>query len=1800
MKNIRENPKVQRIPEYDKYLNDLLEKTDPSHSDYEDLKKAATKVRNMVREHEEEMVNMDNEKQMERVQEKFPYDDLQLCDLDSSQRKQLASRRKSAPGAVLFKSLSAKSKSTGNLLAASQMGKKENEIFRPGRSYNLQRQYLMEGHVEFATGMQTQDRYMFLFSDLLLVAKQKSNTTFKLKQRIRVRELWISSCIDDVAEITRPPDRSFVLGWPTTNVVATFRSVELKDTWLNKFKEQIEAEKRKEMMPKEISLEILYKDIGQACTLSVDNNTAAREIIKQCLVELQITDSETKDYQLWVKGEKDEYQYPLIGHELLYSIMLSHISDLAKANEEETLSGKEIQKMIEENQGNRKLEFILKHTKKSPKKASHEDVESHQKLKKKGKSPLFNIFRRPREEKKPQGKLFGHNLQDITTPENLIPKPVMDLMTILFREGPHTVGILRKSPNAKLLKELRDKMDNGDECLNDSCPPLVVGGLLKEFLRSIPQSLMYEDLFEDWITVHSLKDGQEKQNKMKLILEKLPACHFALLKHLLCVLFYIDKKSDENKMTAYNLSVCIAPSLLWAKGNPDPLATPAALIQCMIQNFIYIFGEESLNLFGEPVEQKARQDSSTDSDSMHSVLSTHSGMRRDDSSIDSLEREIHYSGDMDSSPKLNYSHLSPSNLSRDSGLMLSDTMLYDEEHNSNNVDRREYSRSASHYIERDIDIGEHNEVSHSLDSNFFYYEGQIPVPPPRKSRKKGSELLHQSSNFDPYGRHNRGTSQPQQYNGMGHSEKSRSLYSQSMSSDAFSQLCKQRSTESLKSVEEGSEMESESNVRDWGQKRSDMGTLIKSDSGAHLFMDAESLYPFSSHSHPQKSSRAHLARSAIIESTPPISPDSKYSLNSSHDSVLSDSSGSYVRQFSNDLVFSSPPHTPESDCDVPSWIAQKSKDIEIEGYAKRQYSQDDSEVGLKSGDFTHKFEGHAADHDSHHTSPSPVSPKAGPVTSAISHSPLGVRHSFPLETSTTHVGSGSNTSKEAEDIIRSPKISVTYCSVDSLSKLDDGEHLKKPGSRSPNLDLYNSSPSSGSHLPLKSLKYMGRLGTSPPPRVVLHGLKQTSERKENMPVRASYDNAIISQVRQSNFDVTELRERTPSKVESLSSDSVSLEESDSEEENVRYTSMLSLSLRPKSPPKIIDEPVLKSTPKQFESPSKRPEQPPSYNEAVERNFFIKQGVIIDKFSPLITNVDGMKQKEASAKALQLYQQSLQKYQEQVTDKKFGPPSQQFEIKLDAVGEKADENLETEGVRDSDYVSLVQPEKDPKKLYQQSLEQYIQQQHSSQSVRTTQPVALAHVSSLLEEQSTTLPQSAERINKDLLDVVCIQRSLSDVGNHVNKRDSWLRQKSPSREPSPADSGRSVSPSVSISGVVTTDSYGSRHPPNSDGSEDSLMKRPDQPPPYLDPPSYKREIVDSSPRHTFRTVDGKPHIVGNSHRSLTARSLENLSQKFSTLTHKRESFEDEPFFNKSVISSSSVRNSSQRVSDSSRESSVDVSSRDSSRSVTPQRDLTPNSRQKDSWTLTTNRDSPNFINSKDSPQTVAGSQESSLSQSPSLDSLSFDSSRPHASSLEPSVKQISTKDVVSGSVNKKNITMSQRDSPLEARLRRSSVDSLDSRTSVNSKNVDSSNNSSQNPGSRNASPSTTKSMSAKELPWSVKQLRSQFDTSKTSSAGTDPQDEAASNKNSTTAPSYNNPPLFPGKNDNLRASSSSLSSIGSAKTNHNVTFKKTFGPQAWDSFSSTDESDSSHHSFYHRRDTSSSSEYEEWSYTDISYV
>lgn len=75
-------------------------------------------------------------------------------------------------------------------------------------------------------GLQSRDRHLFLFNDLLLIAKARSGGHFKLKDKVRISELWLATNVDDVAEgsVGKSRDTSFVIGWPpSVSMVATFR-----------------------------------------------------------------------------------------------------------------------------------------------------------------------------------------------------------------------------------------------------------------------------------------------------------------------------------------------------------------------------------------------------------------------------------------------------------------------------------------------------------------------------------------------------------------------------------------------------------------------------------------------------------------------------------------------------------------------------------------------------------------------------------------------------------------------------------------------------------------------------------------------------------------------------------------------------------------------------------------------------------------------------------------------------------------------------------------------------------------------------------------------------------------------------------------------------------------------------------------------------------------------------------------------------------------------------------------------------------------------------------------------------------------------------------------------------------------------------------------------------------------------------------------------------------------------------------------------------------------------------------------
>ncbi|RXG72562.1 Rho GTPase-activating protein 20 [Armadillidium vulgare] len=290
------------------------------------------------------------------------------------------------------------------------------------------------------------------------------------------------------------------------------------------------------------------------------------------------------------------------------------------------------------------------------------------------------------------GILFGQPLQKICHADGGPPKPIMDMLHQLFQKGPFTVGIFRKSANARLVRELKEKLDSSEELVDlDGVHITSVAALFKDFLRSLPDCLLCSELYEEWLELPRLPSAREKVSKTLLLCSRLPRPHLTLLQLFLCVLHHIAKRAAENMMSASNLAVCVGPSILWPSSpilalSPEASKEAPATVEFLIERCCNVFGKDILTLLGDPPEQDPlRLDSGAEeSDSLHSLHSGHSmhssgGMRRDDSSIDSLERELIGEGELSPLPRKD--KMSLTNLSRDSGLTMSDSQLYtpDEE-----------------------------------------------------------------------------------------------------------------------------------------------------------------------------------------------------------------------------------------------------------------------------------------------------------------------------------------------------------------------------------------------------------------------------------------------------------------------------------------------------------------------------------------------------------------------------------------------------------------------------------------------------------------------------------------------------------------------------------------------------------------------------------------------------------------------------------------------------------------------------------------------------------------------------------------------------------------------------------------------------------------------------------------------------------------------------------------------------------------------------------------------------------------
>ncbi|XP_076307680.1 uncharacterized protein LOC143223500 isoform X2 [Tachypleus tridentatus] len=676
---------LERLAQYESILSQVAAQTSEEHPDFSDRWRATSKAMNMVRRGESAMEETD----LDRVQDLFPHDNLNLYEQDPFFSRKTLFRAKSVTANKIQRAFSTK---------GPKVVSTDSKVSSPRTSTisTSPRSFIMEGSVQFLMGVQRQERHLFLFSDILIVGKPRSSGTYKQKERLSISELWLSSCLSEVCEFSSSPEVSFVLGWPTTNVVVSFSSPQIMQLWQSKLMQLIPEAKKKEDRSV-TTLQVCYWDheVNEEFfkTVKVRNTHSTNDCIRLILDDIGQQSLGTEDFQLWVKTGKDETPYPLIGHEFPFYIKMNFVRRLLQH------TNFDLQKFSVTSET--KCIFILRQSP-TDEASALTDATNHKKRTRRPTLigwPFKRHFNKQENNNgdvtsSPISSTFVKSFSKLWSDESL-PRPVLAILNQLFQRGPFTVGIFRKSANTRMCRELKEKLEANPNFDFKDVPVSVLAALFKEFLRSLPDCVLGSSAYKDWLETANITDEWEKRKEIIRLLGRISPANTKLLQHFVCVLWHISQHSAINKMSAENLAVCVGSSMLFPSVSrrkqlalqPEVSKQVPKIVAYLISKFPELFGKECVQLFGVLDKDVLRNDSGAEeSDSLHSQQEFE-GCRQDNSSIDSLEREL-LEGKKVIAKLPNKVHISLTNLSRDSGLTLSDTQLYTPEGGDENTDSR--------------------------------------------------------------------------------------------------------------------------------------------------------------------------------------------------------------------------------------------------------------------------------------------------------------------------------------------------------------------------------------------------------------------------------------------------------------------------------------------------------------------------------------------------------------------------------------------------------------------------------------------------------------------------------------------------------------------------------------------------------------------------------------------------------------------------------------------------------------------------------------------------------------------------------------------------------------------------------------------------------------------------------------------------------------------------------------------------------------------------------------------------------
>ncbi|XP_041658409.1 unconventional myosin-IXb-like isoform X2 [Cheilinus undulatus] len=198
---------------------------------------------------------------------------------------------------------------------------------------------------------------------------------------------------------------------------------------------------------------------------------------------------------------------------------------------------------------------------------------------------------------------FGVQVCVLTSKANPVPKVVELLLMHVELNGLYTEGIYRKSGSACRARELHQILQTSPDTASlENYPIHTITGLVKRWLRELPDPLMTFSLYNDFLHAVEFPEKSERIRAVYQKVDELPPANYNTLERLIFHLVRVAKEEEHNKMSPSSLAIVFAPCILRSPLTDDPflgmkdVAKTTTCVEILISEQFRRYNEKMQNI----------------------------------------------------------------------------------------------------------------------------------------------------------------------------------------------------------------------------------------------------------------------------------------------------------------------------------------------------------------------------------------------------------------------------------------------------------------------------------------------------------------------------------------------------------------------------------------------------------------------------------------------------------------------------------------------------------------------------------------------------------------------------------------------------------------------------------------------------------------------------------------------------------------------------------------------------------------------------------------------------------------------------------------------------------------------------------------------------------------------------------------------------------------------------------------------------------------------------------------------------